>query len=131
MVFLLCHSGFEFGDLFVFGGEFVAQGRDDAGVAASRDRVGGGMFAVLIDDRDEVGMFVDGLALHAGACGDGRDVDGGVGFSQLAYGLLDGPRLSLATASRWRARPCSALSDGGAKGIRTPDAHTARSAQVP
>ena len=35
-------------------------------------------------------MLVDGFARHPGAGGDGRDVDGGVGFAELADGLLDG-----------------------------------------
>ncbi len=35
-------------------------------------------------------MLVDGFALDAGAGGDGRDVDGGVGFAEMADGLLDG-----------------------------------------
>ncbi|MBU8821241.1 hypothetical protein KL864_35965, partial [Mycolicibacterium goodii] len=42
---------FECGDLFVFGGEFVAQRGVDAGFAASRCRLSVGMpAAVLLDD---------------------------------------------------------------------------------
>jgi hypothetical protein len=44
----------------------------------------GWVSAVLIDDGDEVAVFMDGFALHAGAGGDGRDVDGGLGSARLA-----------------------------------------------
>ncbi len=52
-----CFEGF---DLVVFGGELDAQGGDDARFATGRGEVdGGGVAAVLIDDRDEVALLVD------------------------------------------------------------------------
>jgi hypothetical protein len=69
-------------DLVVFGGESASQGGDDGALAAGRRGFGrGGLFAVLVDDRDEVGVFVHGLALHSGTLGDGGDVDRRVGFT--------------------------------------------------
>jgi hypothetical protein len=69
----LCHCRSEFSDLVVFGGKPATKCGDDAGFAAGRAEVdGGGLSAVLVDDRHEFAMFVHGLALAAMKRGDGR-----------------------------------------------------------
>ena len=61
-------------------------------------------------------MFVDGLTLHAGTAATVETLMGALVFRRWRMAFSMARRLSLETASRWLARPCSALSDGGGGG---------------